>query len=57
MRINEKGQVTIPAALRMKYGLMPGTEINLVLEGERVRIVPLQKKKIPNADRKLARKK
>ena len=30
MRINDKGRVTIPPELRERYGLSPGTEIDLV---------------------------
>ena len=27
MKINSKGQVTIPRRLRLKFGLLPGTEV------------------------------
>lgn len=30
MRLNSKGQVTIPAALRAKHGLHPGDEVDVV---------------------------
>jgi AbrB family looped-hinge helix DNA binding protein len=39
MRITSKGQVTIPVAIREKAGLLPGTEVDFELEGDRVRIV------------------
>jgi AbrB family looped-hinge helix DNA binding protein len=39
MRITSKGQVTIPAALRAKAGLMPNTEVDFILHGKEVRIV------------------
>jgi AbrB family looped-hinge helix DNA binding protein len=40
MRITSKGQVTIPAEIRAKAGLLPGTEVEFVTEGAVVRIVP-----------------
>jgi AbrB family looped-hinge helix DNA binding protein len=39
MRITSKGQVTIPAAIREKAGLLPGTEVDFELADEGVRIV------------------
>jgi AbrB family looped-hinge helix DNA binding protein len=33
MRINAKGQVTIPHALRKKTGLLPHTEVEFKLDG------------------------
>ena len=39
MRITSKGQVTIPADLREKAGLLPHTEVEFQLEGASVRIV------------------
>jgi len=38
MRITQKGQVTIPIALRKRYGLQPDIEIEFVAEAEGVRI-------------------
>jgi AbrB family looped-hinge helix DNA binding protein len=38
MRITAKGQVTIPQALREKAGLLPGAEVEFLLEGRTVRI-------------------
>jgi AbrB family looped-hinge helix DNA binding protein len=40
MRITEKGQVTIPGAIRRKEGLLPGTEVDFVSDEHGVRIVP-----------------
>ncbi|MBV9244833.1 MAG: AbrB/MazE/SpoVT family DNA-binding domain-containing protein [Methylobacteriaceae bacterium] len=34
MRITSKGQVTIPAAIRERAGLMPNTEVEFTLEGD-----------------------
>ena len=39
MRITSKGQVTIPVEIREKAGLLPGTEVDIELDGEVVRIV------------------
>ncbi|MEV4499420.1 AbrB/MazE/SpoVT family DNA-binding domain-containing protein [Micromonospora arborensis] len=39
MRLNSKGQVTIPAALRAQYNLHEGDEVDVVEEGGGLRIV------------------
>ena len=39
MRLNSKGQVTIPAALRARHGLHEGDEVNVVEDGDALRIV------------------
>lgn len=39
MRITERGQVTIPIEIRERAGLLPGTDVEFVLEGEAVRLV------------------
>ncbi|MDH6141562.1 MULTISPECIES: AbrB/MazE/SpoVT family DNA-binding domain-containing protein [Kitasatospora] len=39
MRLNSKGQVTIPAELREKCGLRPGDEVDVVEEDGGLRIV------------------
>jgi len=36
MRITAKGQVTIPIHIRERMGLLPDTEVEFVLSGERV---------------------
>ena len=40
MRITSKGQVTIPKDLRDRCRLYPHTEVEFVLDGEGVRIIP-----------------
>lgn len=40
MRINAKGQVTIPAALRARAGLTPGTEVAIAWDGNAIRVTP-----------------
>jgi AbrB family looped-hinge helix DNA binding protein len=39
MRITSKGQVTIPAAIRTRLGLLPHTEVRFEVEDNAVRIV------------------
>lgn len=39
MRLNSKGQVTIPAPLRAKHGLREGDEVDVVEDGNTLRIV------------------
>ncbi len=39
MRITSKGQVTIPLAIRERAGLLPETEVDFELDGDRVVIV------------------
>lgn len=39
MRITSKGQVTIPADIRERAGLLPHTEVNFEFDGKTVRIV------------------
>jgi AbrB family looped-hinge helix DNA binding protein len=40
MRITSKGQVTIPAEIRERAGLLPHTEVDFEFDGKVVRIVP-----------------
>ena len=42
MRITSKGQVTIPQAIREQAGLLPGSEVEFVLEEGKVRLRPIQ---------------
>ncbi len=39
MRLNSKGQVTIPAPLRQKYHLSEGDEVEVIEDGSTLRIV------------------
>lgn len=39
MRVTEKGQVTIPKAIRDKLGIGPGSEVEFVEDGELVKLV------------------
>lgn len=39
MRLNSKGQVTIPAQLRREHGLHEGDEVEVIDDGQGLRIV------------------
>jgi AbrB family looped-hinge helix DNA binding protein len=39
MRVTSKGQVTIPADIRARFGFVPGTEVDLVVEDDTVKLV------------------
>ncbi|HSU06115.1 MAG TPA: AbrB/MazE/SpoVT family DNA-binding domain-containing protein [Acetobacteraceae bacterium] len=39
MRITSKGQVTIPAEIRERAGLLPNTDVDFEFDGDVVRIV------------------
>ncbi|MFO1083373.1 MAG: AbrB/MazE/SpoVT family DNA-binding domain-containing protein [Reyranellaceae bacterium] len=45
MRITSKGQVTIPAEIRERAGLLPHTEVEFELGGKAVRIVRAKARK------------
>ena len=47
MRITSKGQVTIPAHIRERAGLLPNTEVEMEYDGKRVY---LQKARKPAKD-------
>jgi AbrB family looped-hinge helix DNA binding protein len=42
MRLNSKGQVTIPAHLREQYGLHEGDEVDVIEDGSTLRIVRVE---------------
>lgn len=45
MRITSKGQVTIPAEIREKAGLLPNTEVDFEYDGTTVRISRAKRRK------------
>lgn len=45
MRITSKGQVTIPAEIRERAGLLPHTEVEFEFDGKVVRIVRAERRK------------
>lgn len=44
MRITSKGQVTIPAEIREKAGLLPHTEVEFEFDGKVVRLRPASRR-------------
>jgi AbrB family looped-hinge helix DNA binding protein len=56
MRITSKGQVTIPRHMREKLGLLPGTEVELVVEGDSVRIVKVESMRKENRRKSVVRR-
>ncbi len=56
MRITSKGQVTIPRDIREKAGLLPGTEVEFVIDNKTVRLVRARSAKKPGrASKAIAR--
>jgi AbrB family looped-hinge helix DNA binding protein len=43
MRITSKGQVTIPADIRERAGLLPNTEVEFEYDGKRVVLIKARK--------------
>ena len=39
MRVSSRGQVTIPADIRARFGFLPDTEVEFVVEDDTVKIV------------------
>lgn len=42
MRITSKGQVTIPADIRARAGLLPHTEVRFAYDGKAVTVLPVR---------------
>ncbi len=38
MRVTEKGQVTIPVAMRKRYGLQPNVEVECIADADGIRL-------------------
>jgi AbrB family looped-hinge helix DNA binding protein len=53
MRITSKGQVTIPAAIRERAGLLPNTEVEFRFDGKTVRILRARPKGRPSRGQRL----
>jgi AbrB family looped-hinge helix DNA binding protein len=56
MRITSKGQVTIPADIREKIGLLPHTEVDFELDGDTVRIVKVQEPRSESRGQRIVRR-
>jgi AbrB family looped-hinge helix DNA binding protein len=42
MRVTTKGQVTIPQEIREQLGILPGAEVEFVVDGNTVRLIPVE---------------
>ena len=51
MRVTSKGQVTIPVEIREQFGLLPDTEVEFVVEGGAVKIIPAEPTKSDRGSR------
>ena len=40
-KINAKGRLTVPSRIRRRFGIKPGTRINLVEEGDHIIFQPI----------------
>ena len=50
MLITSKGQVTIPQRIRNRFGLKPGTAVEFVTDGGKVRLQPKKRGQHPVDD-------
>jgi len=56
MRITAKGQVTIPASIRAKAGLLPNTDVEFIHDRSGVRIVKARRAAKPTRGQALVRR-
>ena len=57
MRISERGQVTIPQALREKFGLLANTEVEFVADSNGLRLIANPTSRIAEVNSLYGRKK
>ena len=43
MRVTTKGQVTIPIEIRERLNIRPGAEVEFVLEGDAIKVIPTKR--------------
>ncbi|HVQ91241.1 MAG TPA: AbrB/MazE/SpoVT family DNA-binding domain-containing protein [Mycobacteriales bacterium] len=55
MRVTAKGQVTIPADIRQRFGFLPDTEVEFVVDDDGVRLVQASRPGRTRGDRVVAR--
>ena len=55
MPITSKGQVTIPQAIREQAGLLPGCEVEFVIEDGTVRLMPAKPRQGPSRGEQIER--
>ncbi len=56
MRIGDRGQVTIPQALREQYGFLANTEVEFIAEVNGLRLVPSAASRIKEVEQLYGRK-
>ncbi|MBD3334414.1 MAG: AbrB/MazE/SpoVT family DNA-binding domain-containing protein [Candidatus Eisenbacteria bacterium] len=56
MRITSKGQVTIPHHIRERFGLLPDTEVDFIVEGRTIRLVKIEGRKGESRGQKAVRR-
>ena len=44
--VTSKGQLVVPASIRRRYGIKPGTRVNFVEEGDRIIFQPVTREYI-----------
>ena len=44
--VKSQGRLTIPAKLRRKYGIKPGTYVNIIVESDGIKIIPITRELI-----------
>lgn len=54
MRITQRGQVTIPEAIRRSAGLLPGTEVEFVQDRIGVRLRPVDGRRLTPREKRVA---
>ena len=55
MRVTSKGQVTIPVDIRARFGFLPNTEVQFVVEDDAVKLVRATQVGNPRGDRVVRR--
>jgi AbrB family looped-hinge helix DNA binding protein len=55
VRVTAKGQVTIPAEIRQRFGFLPDTEVEFIIEDDQVRLVRAERPGRSRGDNIIAR--
>lgn len=53
MSVSTKGRITIPAELRRKHGIVPGTKISIMDDGQSTILIPINEEHIKRLRGKL----
>jgi AbrB family looped-hinge helix DNA binding protein len=46
MKVNEKGQITIPSKLREQFGLLPGTAVSIEVNKDGILLKPAESHRV-----------